>query len=217
MVKALQHTFTDAALLQLALRHRSADAAQHYERLEFLGDRVLNLAVAEALYKRYPQAQEGELAKRHAALVREETLAQIARAWELGQHIEMSDAEAASGGQDKNSILADAVESVLAALYLDAGMAPVQQLIEQYWTPLFESVPLQDPKTALQEWLQAKGAPLPVYTQVDAQGALHEREFTMQVAAEGFGTAQGMGRSKQAASQQAAAMLLEQIKESENT
>jgi len=207
----LQHQFTDQALLQQALTHRSGHASVHNERLEFLGDRVLNLAVAELLYQHYPQANEGELAKRHAALVRESTLATVARQWQLGAHLHMSDAEAESGGAEKDSILADAVEAILAALYLDAGWQKVQKVVVQYWPPLFEQVALQDPKTALQEWLQARGEALPIYEEISTTGPQHNQVFVIAVSAASYGRAEGQGRTKQQASQQAAQQLLTQL------
>jgi ribonuclease-3 len=196
------------APLQEALTHRSAAAAS-YERLEFVGDRALNLAVAGWLFRHYPEASEGELSLLHTALVREATCAQVGEAWGLWPLIQVV------GQQTANSrarIMADAVEAVLGAIYLQQGMAAVQMLIERDWAPFLSAEPTlaKDAKTGLQELLQAHGYALPTYTTLQQVGPDHAAQFTVQVECT-LGTAQGVGKSKQAASLAAAATLMKDL------
>ncbi len=217
----LGYCFNDNQLLEQAFTHCSANIgkdnkgkARHYERLEFLGDRVLNLCVAAALYKAYPLDTEGELAKRHTALIREEFLANLAKELGFGEYIRMSEGELRSGGQKKSSILSDVVESVFGAIYMESGTSKVEKLIECYWTPMFEQVVLQDAKSSLQEHLQAQKMEIPTYEVIEEEGKDHQPIFTVKVMC-GLGNAIGTGASKQIAGQQAASALLVKI-EKEN-
>jgi ribonuclease-3 len=205
-------------LLERALTHASARANGRQaksieadnERLEFLGDRVLGLVVAELLLELMPAASEGELARRFNVLVRGETCALVARGWDLGAHLILSESEAESGGRAKDNILADACEAVLAAVFQEAGFAKVRDLIRKNWAPLVPSLPADaaDAKSTLQEWAQAQGLPVPVYAEVKREGPDHAPVFTAQVRIDGKRSATGSGTSKRAAEQSAATELL---------
>ena len=209
----LRHSFADAALLEEALTHSSRGRARSYERLEFLGDRVLGLIVAEMLVRRFPSEPEGALAVRFALLVSGDSLASVAADIDLGAHIAFSAGEADSGARDNPSILADVCEAVIGALYLDGGLEPARRFVEPLWQPLLEAElqPRQDAKTALQEWAQGRGLPLPNYQEVARSGPAHEPIFTVQVLVEGSEPTEGQGRSKRAAEQEAAGRLLARL------
>ncbi len=216
--EALGHSFAAPELLEQALTHRSAVRARGkvsdgYERLEFLGDRVLGLLVAELLVRSFTREQEGELTRRHTSLVRRETLARIARTIALGQHLKLSKGEAEVGSRESPTLLADACEAVIAALYLDGGLEAARPFIERYWTPLMaeDSTPPRDAKTALQEWAQGEKLPLPDYRTVSVEGPSHEPVFTVAVSVEGMAPVEGRGRSKRAAEQAAAEILLARV------
>ena len=174
------HQFTQPNFLLQSLTHRSF-ASEHNERLEFLGDGILNFLVAEALYQRFPQAQEGVLTRMRARLVREETLAELAANLNLGECLRLGSGELKSGGFRRASTLADAFEAVIAAIYLDAGMNAAKQFVIQHLSPYFEGLDAnaidKDPKTRLQEWCQSKAIPLPVYTLVQHLGEAHALMF----------------------------------------
>lgn len=206
----LGHTFTNQKLLVQALTHASAGTPT-YERLEFLGDRVLNLLVAGMLHTAYPDAPEGELSRRHAALVRQDTLVEVANALELAAHLRVGKGENAS----KPGLLADALEAVLGAIYLDGGLEPAAALVRTHWQNRLDGSGTLDPKSELQELLQAGGLALPVYTVVAQQGADHARIFTVEVSC-AFGTASGQGPSKQEAGTLAARNLLNANRASAN-
>lgn len=215
----IQHTFSDKALLELALIHRSAtvDSAVTSpevtnERLEFLGDRVLGLSIADMLYDYFSAEPEGSLARRLASLVSRETLAVVAAQMELQDSIQVGGSE----GESENrtvSIAANACEAVIGAVYLDAGFNAAKDLIVRYWQPLMvaELSPPKDSKTALQELVQGQGLPLPVYAVVEITGPAHAPLFKMSVTVEGHDPAIGEGASKRAATQAAAAALLEHL------
>ena len=212
----LGYQFADQDLLLRALMHRSAAGgaeAQSYERLEFLGDRVLGLVVAEMLYERFPRDPEGFLARRHAALVRKEALARVARRVDLGRHIVMSRGEEDAGGRESDAILSDACESLLGATYLDGGLGPAAAFIKAHWPKMMEeaSAPPKDAKTGLQEWAQQRGLPLPVYETVATEGPDHNPVFTIQVSVKGYPASTATGTSKRAAAQAAATSLLETL------
>lgn len=217
----LQHTigytFQQPNLLLQALKHCSAEPKTHKtddnERLEFVGDRVLNLLIADLLYHTFTNEPEGVLAKRHAALVRQDTLAAIGREWQLGQHIHLGHGEEQTGGRRKSSILANAVEAVLAAIYLDSGnsLVQVRTVVLRFWQPKVNLVEIKDPKSKLQELLQSIGESVPTYTMLSATGLSHEKQFVFEVVSQKMGTATGRGRSKQEAQQNAAKALLAQI------
>ncbi len=210
--------FTRPDLLRQALTHSSAarnrtTRAESNERLEFLGDRVLGLVTARLIYERFPDEDEGSLARRHAALVRREALARVAERIGLGDHLVMSRGEAEAGGRKNPSLLADACEAVIAALYLDGGLDAAHQFIRRHWEPLMEeeSSPPQDAKTALQEWAQAHGLPLPAYAETGREGPPHAPVFTVQVSLEGLGAVTASGPSKRAAQQVAAEAMLDKV------
>ncbi len=212
----LQHTFTQHALLQRALTHRSF-SAQHYERLEFLGDSVLNLAVSDLLYNRLGTLPEGDLSRIRANLVRQDTLHQLAEKLQLSAHIKLGEGELRSGGKNRPSILADVVEALIGAVYLDAGYAKAQALVLR----LYEGVDInpqmqamgKDAKTALQEWLQGRKMKVPVYTVVATQGAAHQQSFDVDCEISEWGLKErGTGISRRTAEQAAATLMLEKIK-----
>jgi len=210
---ALGHRFRQPDLLRKALTHPSVDTGEdtaNYERLEFLGDRVLGLVIARMLFERFPHEREGSLARRHTALVRAETLTLVAQRLDLGSYIVMSEAEENAGGRNKASVLANCCEAVIAALYLDGGMYAASRFIRRHWRPLMsqELAAAKDPKTALQEWAQKRGLPLPTYTIVDRAGPDHEPVFSIQVQVPGLPAVTATGRSKRVAERAAAASLL---------
>ncbi len=180
MADRIGHAFQNPDLLQHALRHRSVGAPNN-ERLEFLGDALVNLLVAEALHARWPKADEGALTRARAALVRESALATIARELDLGARIALGPGELKSGGHRRDSILADALEAVVAAIHLDAGFDACRAAVLPWFEPLMAELPVgkveKDPKTRLQEWLQARQLPRPAYRLVDTSGDDHARIF----------------------------------------
>lgn len=181
----LPYTFDDPALLVQALTHRSR-GTPHNERLEFLGDALLNFTIAAMLYRLRPDADEGDLSRMRARLVRDRTLAEIARELELGDHVLLGPGELKSGGYLRESILADALEAIFGAALLDGGVDVARRLIEDVVGPRIDQLPapelLKDPKTRLQELLQGQGLALPEYRVVDEQGADHKRQFTVECA-----------------------------------
>lgn len=213
LYSATGYSFQDESLLRLALTHSSAGAGTNYERLEFLGDRVLGLVIADLLYHRYPQESEGDLAKRHAALVQGRTLAQVGEALGLGDVLILSDGERAAGGHENENMLADGMEALIGAIYLDGGPEPCRKLIGHLWEDRFDTMtqPPQDPKTALQEWAQARGLALPVYELADRTGPDHAPVFTIRVTVEGAAPVEASGPSRRLAEKQAAAKLLERL------
>ena len=215
----LGHTFRDRAPLIEALTHPSVDpqargGARHgYQRLEFLGDRVLGLLIAEWLLERYGDEPEGALSRRSSALVREETLAEVAQTIGLGDHVRLSTGEREQGGRDKRAILADVAEAVIGAIYQDGGLDAARALVRHRWADLMsrDPVPPKDAKTALQEWAQARGLPLPAYRVVGRSGADHAPQFTVEVTLAGTGQAEGRAGSKRQAERKAAAALLNSL------
>lgn len=186
-----------------------------YERLEFLGDRVLGLVVADMLLHAFPREAEGALARRHAFLVSREVLAEVARDMNLGEFLLVSKGEAEGGGRENPGLLADVCEAVIGALYLDGGLKVARAFIEPRWRPLLaqDRKPPQDPKTALQEWAQARGLALPVYREVSRSGPPHDPMFKVAVDVEGTDSAYGEGRSKRLAEQEAARCILERLRQ----
>ena len=211
----LGHNFADPALLKLALTHASARTAarpdEDNERLEFLGDRVLGLAVAELLADTFPTAREGELARWFNHLVRAETCAEVAQAWDLGDAILMSGGEAGSGGRRKKTILANTCEAVLGAVFADGGYEAAKDVVRKFWEPQLGVLALAAPdaKSVLQEWAQGRRLPLPRYLEVAREGPDHAPRFTSEVQIEGVAPERGQGANKREAEQAAAlAMLL---------
>jgi ribonuclease-3 len=221
----LGHRFARPELLTEALTHASAVSRQRgrrganqgptrgYERLEFLGDRVLGLVVAELLWRRFPDEDEGALTRRHTQLVRRETLAEVARAIDLGRYLILSPGEDVARTREVAGVLGDVCEAVIAALYLDGGIAAAEGFIHRHWEALIEAdaTPPRDPKTALQEWAQARGYALPLYETVKIEGPAHERRFTVSVSVAGLAAETAAGSSKRAAEVAAAAALLARI------
>ncbi len=214
----LQHDFVDARLLNQALTHRSF-SADHNERLEFLGDPVLNLAVAHMLYTQLSDLPEGDLSRVRANLVKQDTLHQLAQQMDLSSVLRLGEGELRSGGQKRPSILADALEAVIGAVYLDGGYAAAQPLVER----LFQKVDIKpsmqaaakDPKTELQEWLQGRKLALPQYTVVETSGAAHRQTFEVACEVPQLRQSQrGLGPSRRAAEQAAAQALLDILKKS---
>lgn len=219
VTKATGYRFRDESLLREAMTHPSINpgdrgAATHgYERLEFLGDRVLGLVVAEWLLERFEDEHEGQLAKRHTALVRREALTAVAQDIGLRSWLLMSTAEEGMGGRDNSAILADACEALIGALYLDGGLEAARSFIRSAWAEGFDrySRPPQDPKTALQEWAQARGLPLPLYETLDRTGPDHEPMFLVAVSVEGYPAVQAEGPSKRLAAKRGAQALLAKL------
>ncbi|GGK02298.1 ribonuclease III [Luteimonas terricola] len=209
------HVFRDPALLAQALTHRSA-GAPHNERLEFLGDALVGLIVAEALYLRWPKADEGAMTRARAELVRESSLARIARDLDLGARITLGPGEMKSGGHRRDSILSDALEAVVGAIYLDVGFEACRGAVMPWFEPHIGALPAggigKDPKTRLQEWLQARQRPLPAYELLSEGGEEHARIFHVRcVLTEPTLTAEGSGSSRRAAEQDAASAALAQL------
>jgi ribonuclease-3 len=210
----LGHHFCDLALLKLALTHASArtgaKANEDNERLEFLGDRVLGLAVAELLIDHFPTATEGELARWFNHLVRAETCAAVAQEWNLGKFILMSGGEAESGGRRKKTILANTCEAILGAIFADAGYGAARAVVHQFWGPHLGAldVAAPDAKSVLQEWAQGKRLPLPRYLEIAREGPDHSPRFTSEVQIEGVAPERGQGANKRQAEQAAALAML---------
>jgi ribonuclease III len=211
----LSHAFRDEQLLEQALTHRSA-GNPHNERLEFLGDAILGLVVAEELYRRFPDANEGQLTRLRACLVRKETLGELAAAAALGDQLVLGEGELKSGGFRRESILANALEALLGAIFLDAGFADCRSRILALYANRFEGLSPEelskDAKTELQEWLQARRLPLPVYRLVRTQGDPHDQRFFVECEVAMLSEpVHGDGRSRRIAEQQAAAIALRQL------
>ena len=209
----LGHVFAQAKVLERALRHASLDVEEDNEQLEFLGDRVLGLVIAEYLLNTHGQESEGDMARRLAQLVSRKTCAKVAREMQLVEVLRMDEGIQKSKDVPTN-ILADACEAVLGAVYLDGGLAAAKRVIEVHWQPHFAGqteAPI-DNKTALQEWLMQRSLALPVYEIVDRTGPDHAPEFTLKASAHD-GSAVGAGASRKLAEQRAAAALLESLKE----
>ena len=216
----LGHVFDKPELLLRALTHPSAAKrrADNYERLEFLGDRVLSLIVADLLMQRFPAEAEGQLARRHAAVVRREALAEVAASLQLDQAVILAKGEEDAGERENPAILADACEAVIAALYLDGGFDAARRLVVKHWAPLIEAdrkQPPRDAKTSLQEWAQGRGLPLPDYRETHREGPAHGPMFTIEVTVQGMPAAKGSGRSKRLAEQDAAGRILARLSEDE--
>jgi ribonuclease III len=214
---ALGYKFKSKPLLERALTHasvRGGDAKiADNERLEFIGDRVLGLAIVEVLHETHPAASEGDMARRYNALVRGETCAKVARDLGLGASLMLSASEADHGGRDKDNILADAMEAVLGAVFLDGGFTKARDVVRRLWLVEQGARPdvSADPKTALQEWAQGGGLPLPQYVSLERSGPDHAPQFTTEVRISGQPPARGVGPSKRAAEQGAASAMLAHV------
>ncbi len=210
----LGYEFRDCALLERALTHASAGGAglkrRDNERLEFLGDRVLGLFLAERLAADLPQASEGELTVRLHALANLSACAAVARSIALGPALRLAPGEAKTGGRDKDAVLGDACEALLGAVYLDAGVDRCREVWSSLWSPLLADPPVSDDmaKSRLQEWAQGRGRPLPAYRVLDRTGPDHAPCFTVEVSVEGLAPAQASAGSRQSAEKAAAAAML---------
>jgi ribonuclease-3 len=212
---SIGYRFKDPALLEQALTHISAltgvrNRAGSYQRLEFLGDHVLGLVISDMLFRAFAKADEGEMSRRLADLVRKEACADVARAIELGDAIRLGASEANAGGRSRIAILADVCEALIGAVFVDGGYPAAAALIERLWSERMRTParPLRDSKTVLQEWAQARGLPTPAYREVERKGPDHDPEFRITVELPDLAPAEGMGRSKRAAEQAAAAAML---------
>lgn len=213
--RRLGHAFRDPAILTLALTHRSKSGINN-ERLEFLGDSVLSFIIADALYERFPQLSEGDLTRVRATLVRQETLSRLARDLDIGNCLQLGGGELKSGGFDRDSILADAFEAILGAVYRDGGMPAVRDVVLQLYQPIFQQIDprniLKDPKTRLQEYLQKRGFAPPVYEVLDISGEAHQQHFVVQCRVVGLDSpVRGEGSSRRHAEQAAAALSCQQL------
>jgi ribonuclease-3 len=208
----LGYNFRDRALLATALTHMSAEGSRlgSYQRLEFLGDRVLGLSVADMLFKRYPSAEEGDMSRRLADLVRKETCAEVAQIWDLGNFMRLGEGEILAGARKNKAILADACESIIGAVFIDGGYEAARGLVERALGERLEKPvkPLRDAKTALQEWAQGRGLPTPTYSERGRSGPDHAPRFRIAARITGLVDAEAEGPSKRLAEQSAAEAFL---------
>ena len=209
------HQFADQALLATALTHVSAlkpsrKRGDSYQRLEFLGDHVLGLIVSDMLYRAFPNADEGELSKRLADLVRKESCADVAKSLGLVDDIKLGAVGAGAGARLRKSVLGDICEAVIGAVFLDGGYQAAAEFVERNWTERMHKLrrPLRDPKTTLQEWAQGKGLPTPVYREIERTGPHHDPQFRIAVELPGLESAEGTGGSKRAAEKAAASAMI---------
>ncbi len=213
LLRRLNYQFNDISLAELALTHRSV-SSKNNERLEFLGDAILGFVIADALYRRFPDAQEGALSRLRSSLVKGVTLAEVARELDMGDYLVLGSGELKSGGFRRDSILACALEAMIGAVYLDGGEAPCRALLLRLFESRLQSSSPdsveKDPKTQLQEYLQGLGQPLPEYHLLKVEGEHHEQTFYVECCAQGLGEAvQGCGAGRRKAEQQAAKRALE--------
>ncbi|KMJ45510.1 ribonuclease III [Xenorhabdus khoisanae] len=213
--RKLGYNFTQHDLLLQALTHRSA-SSKHNERLEFLGDSILSFVIANSLYHRFPRVDEGDMSRMRATLVRGNTLAELAREFELGECLRLGPGELKSGGHRRESILADSIEALIGAIFLDSDIQTIEKIIlSWYETRLNEISPgdkQKDPKTRLQEYLQGRHLPLPTYLVVQVRGEAHDQEFTIHCQVSGFEQpVRGVGSSRRKAEQAAAEQALKQL------
>jgi ribonuclease-3 len=211
----LGYPFQNKDLLVRAITHRSA-GSRHNERLEFLGDSILSLVIAEVLYHRFPNVSEGDMSRMRATLVREKTLAELAREFALGDYLILGPGELKSGGYRRESILADTVEALIGAIYLDSDLDGIRTLMLNWYNERLDSirpgVEQKDPKTRLQEFLQGRRRPLPTYAVTDVKGEAHNQQFTVECAIDDIEAAfVGVGSSRRKAEQAAAERALEQL------
>lgn len=213
--RELSYTFADPQLLELALSHRSL-GSRNNERLEFLGDSILNHIIAESLFRQFPKAREGELSRMRASLVKGETLAELARELQLGEYVLLGPGERKSGGHRRTSILADTFEAVVGAILLDSSVDHCRQLVLAWFEPRLAQLDLssavKDSKTQLQEYLQGRGQPLPKYHLLEVQGEDHSQQFLVECRLHNPAlVAEGVGSSRRKAEQAAALCALERV------
>jgi len=212
------YKFADKALLERALTHISAlsggpqNRSGSYQRLEFLGDHVLGLVISEMLYRAFPRANEGELSRRLADLVRKDTCADVARAMDIGPALRMGGSESQAGVRSRATVLADTCEALIGAVFLEGGYKAAHKLVERFWKErmLKPPRPLHDPKSKLQEWAHARGLPTPVYKEMARTGPAHNPQFRIAVVLPNRAPAEGVGPSKRGAEQSAAEAMLAQ-------
>ncbi|MCM2678822.1 ribonuclease III [Echinimonas agarilytica] len=208
--KRLGHQFSELSLLKQALTHRSADS-QHNERLEYLGDAVLGMVIAEALYQKFPDHAEGDLSRMRSTLVRGKTLAEIGREFDLGSVVRLGPGEMKSGGHRRESILADAVEAIIGAVFLDAGIEAAKKMLLNWYSERLTTISpiaLKDAKTRLQEYLQGRQLNLPDYAVTDTRGQAHNQTFTVSCQVQGMASVVAKGTSRRKAEQAAAEMVI---------
>lgn len=215
LYRKLQYRFVDNELLASALTHRSF-GANNNERLEFLGDSILNLVIAETLYFKFPRAPEGDLSRLRAALVKGDTLAEVALELDLGAYLSLGEGELKSGGCRRPSILADTVEAIIGAIYLDASMDTAKSAVLQWFSERLQNITLvsseKDPKTLLQEWLQARKRPLPHYDVVNVEGESHSQLFTVKCEVKAHATPTvATANSRKNAEKEAASLMLDKL------
>ena len=206
--RIIYYTFQDASLMMMALTHRSFNA-QHNERLEFLGDSILSFLIAQELYQRFPKIDEGDLSRLRAQLVKESSLSSIATSMGLGDFIQLGEGELKSAGWRRPSILADTLEAIIGAIYLDAGIEPAHQFVLRFFEKQLNEIDpkliQKDAKTLLQELLQSQKSDLPIYTVVSIEGEAHSQSFTIECTIKKFNIkTQGIGQSRRIAEQEAA-------------
>ena len=209
--KTLGIKFKNKKLIEQALTHPSySKTGADYERMEFLGDHVLGLVIAEVLYKKFPAEEEGQLTKRLAGLIRGSSLVQIAQKLKLGEHLKMAQSEVQAGGRNSKSALENAMEALIAAIYLDQGLEVARNFITNHWADIIDNMiePPKDAKSALQEWAQGLGLPLPEYEVVVTTGPSHAPIFEVAVKVQGKEPKTGQGSSKRIAEQEAAKNML---------
>jgi ribonuclease-3 len=212
--KIIGYTFKNSHWLERALTHSSTNDGYNYQRLEFLGDRVLGLVMAGELFMLYRDDKEGDLAKRHTALVQGSTCTMIGKSHGLCDHIILSDSESAAGGHSNENIIGDVVEAILGAVYIDGGYEPAKTVVLKLWgdnVHSLDKIPL-DPKTELQEWVQARSLDLPTYEIVDRSGPDHAPVFVLRVSVDGYGYVDAEGASRRQAEKIAARNMLKKIK-----
>lgn len=208
------YRFKNSGYMEQALTHSSKSGAANNERIEFLGDRVLNLVMAHTLYEQFPSEAEGSLAKRHSALVQGPMLAAVAITINLGDFMILSEAERTSGGAENENILSDGMEALLGAVFLDGGLEPARGVIIRLWDKyiLTHTDVQQDPKTELQEWVQARGLPLPAYEIASKSGPDHSPRFEIELRVQGYNPVLADGPSRRHAEKDAARKMLAQLK-----
>ncbi|WP_341503243.1 ribonuclease III [Gallaecimonas sp. GXIMD4217] len=216
LYRRLGYRFESQALIKQALTHRSA-GGQHNERLEYLGDSILSFVIADALYHQFPKVNEGDMSRMRATLVRGKTLAELGKEFALGDFLRLGPGELKSGGFRRESILADAVEAIIGAIYLDAGLEKAREMILSWYAERLKAiqpgVAQKDPKTRLQEYLQGRRLPLPGYVVEKVEGEAHNQTFTVSCQVEGLANPMiGIGSSRRKAEQAAAEQALEQLK-----
>lgn len=207
--RILGHSFTDKTLLLEAITHPSLEGEKSYQRLEFLGDRVLGVVIAGLIFEKFKSDSEGQLSRRFAALVRKETLGEVAMALGLSPIIRMTETTEKTGGRTNASIHSDVLEALIGAVFVDGGFKRARDFIAKAWADnLEDKTPAKDPKSTLQEWAQGRGQPLPFYETIERSGPDHAPFFTIKVSVEGLGSANAKGSSKQIAETRAAEKLL---------